>query len=127
MGYPSHENPHARTRTVDQPFPDTHEYQQVPDSLAMAVGVVRLLDRLPHPRPHALSVPYAKPHPLVNAKALWKTSNGPTTQLCHQIQHHLLQDLRIFREMLGVDSHVSKSSPSVYSLTHYLTSENEKI
>jgi hypothetical protein len=26
---------------------------------------------------------------------------GLAIQLCHQIQHHLLQDLRIFRKMVG--------------------------
>ena len=35
---------------------------------------------------------------------------GLAIQLCHQIQHHLLQDLRIFREMLGVDNPHSKAA-----------------
>ena len=51
---------------------------------------------------------------------------GLAIQLGHPIQHHLLLDRWIVRKMLGVDSHVSKSSPSVYSLTHYVTGKNEQ-
>jgi len=27
------------------------------------------------------------------------------SQFCHQVQHHLLQDLRVIGEMFGIDSH----------------------